>query len=261
MTKTLEQRIGDALADNANITAADIANLVVQTQAAIEAADQAAIAARDQALNSALPPNEARQRMDDASFTAGRLRTRLPKLQQRYLEVDEREQVARWEANAARVERLRDAAASKFLKTRDLIDELAAIFAEVADVEKEVNQINTSSPSGGRHLHAAELVARNLASFSQSDPSIIATTTLRGWNGKEVWPLRRGLDVSSIVPTMAIDSRYYSGDWHEARADNAAAVAKEQRRALDHHDRQAQEREDRANAAERDRAAAMRRTA
>src|SRR5262249_42823008 len=95
----LEARIASALSDT-EVTWAMLAKLIVETEAAITAADKDAEQARMRALDPALSPDPkaARAAMEDAAFTRDRLRTVLPRLQQRHAKVQRAEAKAAWVA-------------------------------------------------------------------------------------------------------------------------------------------------------------------
>jgi hypothetical protein len=230
---TLEQRISDALKENTTATTAiDLADLIQETTSAI---DQTAKAEREKALDPTLSPDPtaARAALNEAEFMCGRLRTLLPRLQQRYADIEAQEYLARWTTDRDPVEVRRDKAARKFERVRSLISEMAAIFTEAEEVDRDVSRINGSAPSGQRHLQQVELIARNLASFSSSDRSIVASTTLLGWDGKAAWPPRKP-SIATIMAEPLPYSPRCSADWASARAGADAArpdaVNKEQQR-------------------------------
>jgi hypothetical protein len=134
------------------------------------------------------------------------------------------ESYARWEADRAGVEKLRDQAATKFMKSRGLIEQLAELFHEAAAVDREVSRINASSPSGSAHLETVELSARNLSSFSRSDPSVAGSTVLFGWHGKQLWPLRELIQWECTAPIFAYDPRH-SADFDEQLPSSVARSA------------------------------------
>jgi hypothetical protein len=96
---TLERRIAAAL--TSDIPSADIAALVAETEAAISQVEAAAEAEREMALDPLASPDAAKARtaMEDAAFTRDRLRTVLPRLQERLQQVQAAEYAARWEAD------------------------------------------------------------------------------------------------------------------------------------------------------------------
>jgi hypothetical protein len=90
----------------------------------------------------------ARAAMEDAEFAATRLRTLLPRLQQRLLEVQAAASAARWDADFQKVATKRDAAAKKFTRYPELVAELCDMFHEAAAVDKECSEVNGSAPLG-----------------------------------------------------------------------------------------------------------------
>jgi hypothetical protein len=104
MNITLEERIATALSSD---TASDaVAILIAEVETAIVAADKAAEMEREKALDPLASPDAAKARasMEDAAFTRDRLRTVLPRLQQRLNESRVAEYAARWEPDFRQVE-------------------------------------------------------------------------------------------------------------------------------------------------------------
>ena len=103
----LEKRIAAALTEN--ITSADLSALITECEAAIAQADASVVAQRTRALDPVLSPDAkaAREAMQAAEFGRDRLRTVLPRLQQRIAEVQAEEEFARWlpEQQAAKAHR------------------------------------------------------------------------------------------------------------------------------------------------------------
>jgi hypothetical protein len=114
-----------------DITAAEIANLLVEVENALADAEQNAVAVRKAATDPIAFPTPAKPRAatEMATFTVDRLHAAQSRLIQRYSEVEASEALARWTAEAARVEKRRDAAAAKFLQRHDPIEQLAAAYA------------------------------------------------------------------------------------------------------------------------------------
>src|SRR5438094_260125 len=84
-TPTLEQKIAAALTA-ADVTSSDLSQLIAETEAAITTADATAEEERERALDPVKSPDpkQARQTMEEAIFARDRLRTLLPRLQQRH---------------------------------------------------------------------------------------------------------------------------------------------------------------------------------
>jgi hypothetical protein len=220
MSKTLEGRISEAL--KSDITVAEVANLIIEVKKALADAEQNAVAVRKAAIDPIAFPDtvKAHAATEMATFTVDRWRATQSRLIQRYSEVEASEALARWTAEAARVEKRRDAAAAKFLQCHDLIERLTAAYAEVQEVEEECSAVNRASPPGQRHIQGPELTARRLAAFSSSDPSVLKATVLF-WSGKQIWPPRQPSIALSMIPPPMHDPKY-STDWHAARSGTAA---------------------------------------
>jgi predicted transcriptional regulator len=231
MSKTLEQRISDALKND--IAAVDLAALITETAAAI---DQTAKVEREKALDPMRSPDAkaARAAMDEAEFMCNRLQTMLPRLQARYTDVEAAEARARWEKERDGLEVRRDAAAKRFTKYPALVAELVAIFSECAAIDMEISGLNGRAPSGARNLKSTELVARGIGAFNSTEPSIVKTAVLPDYDhsAQTAWPIREVVDWASIAPVQ-----YHPGaDWAAARSDADAvqkqpdAVRREQQR-------------------------------
>jgi hypothetical protein len=205
--KTLE---GDALKDDSTVTAAALTNLLSETEAAIT---QAATAERERAFDPALSPDPtaARAAMDDAEFMCNRLRTMLPRLEAKLVDVEAQEYLARWKADRDHVEKLRDAAVAEFSKCRALIEQIAVIFSNTEAVAKECSRVNGASPPGQRHIQGPELTARHLAGFSASDPSVLKSTVLF-WDGKQIWPPPQK-PISVLMASPPQHDARFSSDW------------------------------------------------
>src|SRR5260370_22039630 len=115
MSSTREQRIATALAAK-DVTSDDIGRLVSELETAIVAADKAADAENERALDRIASPDatKAREAMESAEFARDRLRTVLPRLQQRLREVEEHEYRERWRARYEALKPERDALAAQF---------------------------------------------------------------------------------------------------------------------------------------------------
>src|SRR5450631_672279 len=107
---TLEQKIASALADD-SITSTALAELITEVETAIIAADKAAEAEREKALDPLASPDadKAHEAMQKVEFSRDRLRTALPRLQQRFSEVRSEEEYARWVVGYEEVKTKRDA--------------------------------------------------------------------------------------------------------------------------------------------------------
>jgi hypothetical protein len=228
--RTLEHRIATAL-DTSAITAADLVFLIDETNVAITSAAEAE---RAKALDLIASPDavKAHSAMTDAAFMVGRLRTILPRLQQRHQEVAAQEYRATWNADCDVVEVERDGLAAEFREVYQPVETKSVdLFTRMAANDREVHRINASAPSGEpRRLVGAELAARGLASFSRDNPSIAAELRIPSFEGggRMAWPPPQKLDVALFSPVSA--SPRHSADWGLAAAEEARASQERQER-------------------------------
>ena len=157
MSATLEQRIAAALADNDKIDSSALATLIAETEAATTAADEAAIKSREQALDpiTSPDPTKARAAMEAAAFTRDRLRTVLPRLQQRLKEVCSQEEYTRWVAGYEQTKAKRDAAAAE-LRTLypEFASKLVDLLLRIEVVDREVERVRSAVSSGDERAFA-----------------------------------------------------------------------------------------------------------
>jgi hypothetical protein len=245
---TLERRIAAAL--TSDIPSADIAALVAETEAAISQAEAAAEAERETALDPLASPDAAKARtaMEDAAFTRDRLRTVLPRLQERLQQVQAAEYAARWEADFEEVEGRRNEMAQEYVATYPrLVAQLVDLFERIEAVDKEASRINGSAPScEQRRLRQVELVARGFEAFSRSDPAITKIVQLPDWenSSRMVWPPPQpALAVMVAMSMVPPHDPRYTADWAAAqKEDNARRAATEKRWAEEEAARQAESR-------------------
>ena len=228
MSATLEQRIATALSKAA--PSSDLAALTAETEAAVSAAEAAAIEAHEQALDPMLSPDptKARTAMEDAVFTRDRLKTVLPRLQQRYDETFSSEQYARWLVDYEQIKVKRDAAAAE-LRTiyPEIVTKLTDLLLRIETIDREVVRVRSAKPhdakeanGDGRNLLETELVARGLNQFTVHDLKILQDLKLPRFTEptKLAWPPYRPVDWSSVVPAF----RHPGADWASERERGAA---------------------------------------
>jgi hypothetical protein len=200
MDETLEARIAAALSDD-TITSAAIGELLAETESAITQADQDAEQARVRALDPALSPDpkKARQEMEDAAFACDRLKTLLPRLQRRLVQVKHNEEKTRWIAVYDELIPRRDA----------LADELRTIYTEfapkVADaltralkIDREITRARQTKPfpqageaPDGRELTMVEAFARGFTHLDgENHLTLVRDMILPDWSNpeKRIWP-------------------------------------------------------------------------
>jgi hypothetical protein len=250
----IETKITAALSDD--ITSA----LIAETEAAITQADADAEAERANALDPIASPDaaKAREALAAAEFARDRLRTVLPRLQQRLTEVAAGEYAAQWEPEFKQVEAQRDALAAEYAELYPKVAaQLIDLFGRIEAVDKEVSRINGSAPYGERRrLAAVELVARGLESFSTSDPPIAKAVQLPDWghSGRTAWPPpTTPLGVLVSMPILP----HPGANWHAALEQRDAARAEEHARVIAHYDAMARQREEREAAEAEARARGM----
>jgi hypothetical protein len=246
MNITLEERIATAL--SADTASEVVAILIAEVETAIVAADKAAEMEREKTLDPLVSPDAAKARvsMEDAAFTRDRLRTVLPRLQQRLNELRAAEFAARWEPDFRQVEAKRDELAQEFAELYPkLVGQLVELFERIEAADKEISRINGSAPAGEhRRLRQTELVARGFDNFSRADPPITKAVQLPDWTNSEkmIWPPPQpsmaAVFAMSMVPSH--DPRY-TADWAAAqKEDNVRRAATEARWAEEEAARQAE---------------------
>ena len=211
------------------------------------AATNAAVAEREKALDPLASPDitKARAAMEDAAFTRDRLRTVLPRLQQKFTEVEAAEYAARWDPDFKQVEAERDELAAEFReKYPRLVKELVDLLGRMEAVDKEASRVAGSAPPGEpRRLRGAEQTARGV-DFSRDVHSIAKELVLPAFEpGKRpVWPPREPSLAEAYAATVVQnDSRLYSGDWWMATAErNIRGQANEKRWGEEEQARQAE---------------------
>src|SRR5258708_5863851 len=107
--RALERQVASSLTDN-TASAAELAQLIIAVEAAIAQADVTVKAERIRAMDPALSPDPkaARAAMEDAEFSAARLRVLVPRLEIIQNEAAEREYLARWQEEFAALKIRRD---------------------------------------------------------------------------------------------------------------------------------------------------------
>jgi hypothetical protein len=110
--------------------------------------------------------------MEDAAFKRDRMREAVRRLGERLVEVKRQEEEARRLAayNAALVER--DKLAAELAEIYpSLAEKLADLGARVAANDAAIERVNQRQPDGAPWLTGAELIARELNSFSTAQPT------------------------------------------------------------------------------------------
>jgi hypothetical protein len=216
MTQSLEQQVAAALADDA-LTVAELETLAAELADGITAAKADGARHRERALDPTQSPDlrAAREQMEDAAISIGRLQTLKSRLEHRLSRVIDNEQRSRWEADYQKVLAKRDAAVAAFNKYPALLADLLEMLYAAEAVDKECARINATAPSGeSRRLAAVELAARGLDAFNVDFPSISKRLTLPDFqSARNLWPPP---SLPPIIPPQPADVRF-TADWAEHR--------------------------------------------
>ena len=247
---TLESRIATALTAT-DIKSSNLATLIAETEAAITTADKIAEEERTKALDPIASPDatKAREAMQAAEFNRDRLRTVLPRLQAKHMEVKEQEHAAAWTADYAAVKARRDAAAEQ-LRERypTIVAELVALMADIAATDKEVERINVAAPYGDYpRLRGVELTARGLDRLLQPDISIMQELRLPNFTrgaGEPLlaYPLPQPNFAVEFVNSMPPDTFDWRR-WHEELEKRDRRILEDNRKQVAEVEQRQRERE------------------
>ena len=233
---SLEQRISTALADP-QVTSIDLMELIDETELAVAAAEETARAEYEKALDPIASPDaaKAKQSIWAAEFSRDRLRAFLSRLCRRLDEIETAEKAARWDADYAAIEPKMDALANEFAEVYPkLAGQLCDLFSRARAVDQECSRLNSEALSGEhRRLLGVELTARNLGSFTRSNPSLINAVKLPDWANSDrmVWPPPQAPLAALLAASMAPPpDAHFTANWAAARErDQARRAAVEAR--------------------------------
>ena len=247
MTDTLEQRIARALSGD-DVTSDILAILVTEVESAIVAAEETAELEREKALDPVASPDaaKAREAMQMAEFSRDRLRTALPRLQERLEQLQAEEYLARWRGDYETLKDERDELANE-LRTiyPELETKITDLFTRIATNDAELSGLHQARPAGvALHLFGAELVARDLERFTTREPSIARELKLPTFapGQRLAWPPPQPSLAVMVAQSMAppYDPRF-SADWAAVqKEDNVRRAATEKRWAEEEAARQAE---------------------
>jgi hypothetical protein len=233
--QTLERKIVDVLQPDATVASADVAALIQETEAGIAKAD------KERAVDQAL----------------------LSKLQERYQQVQDREQATAWLAEHDALKLERDVLAEELRKVYpNAIAQIMDLFVRLTNNNEALSALHqVRAPGVMQHLLSAELHARGVDSFSRDTPSLLTSVHLVDWDsGREIWPPPRPSMASAFAAVMPPDdSHRFSADWAKDNERRAAAQRAEQQRMADYYARTTKEQEERENKEARERFAASQR--
>jgi hypothetical protein len=229
---TFEELLVHALTDN-TISSNSLADLVEETQLAIVTAENDSKIAKSVALDPLQSPDAetARATMEAARFKADRLRSMLPRLQERVIEIGNREEIMAWHARFDPLALKVTAAAAKLKAVyAKATAELVPLFAEIEQLDAEVVAVSAAKPRhASGYLQSVELTSRGLKNFSVYAHEIMKMK-LPDFNdqNKLLWPPNRQVDWSGVVPAFP---KHSGADWWKSQqADHAdkAAIAERQ---------------------------------
>jgi hypothetical protein len=173
--------------------------------------------------------------MATALFGCDRLRTVLPRLQQRHREVAAQEYLAQWRQDYEALKVDRDALAAELLEFYPAVtSKITNLFTRIAANDAELSQLHQKRPAGvGLHLAGAELVARDLTSFSAVSPPLSEHLKLPDFEHSDRLvfpPPQPSLAAVYAMSMMPQHDPRYTADWAAAReADNVSRAANESR--------------------------------
>ena len=233
MSELLEQRIAAVLADP-QVTSTDLMELIDEAELAVTAAEETARAEHEKALDPIASPDvvKAKHSIWAAEFNRDRLRAFLSRLYERLDEIETAEKAARWDADYEFAEMY-----PKFA------GQLCDLFGRARAVDQECSRLNSEALSGEhRRLLGVELTARNLGSFTRSNPSLMDAVKLPDWANSDrmVWPPPQAPLAALLAASMAPppDARF-TANWAAARErDQARRAAAEERWAEEEASRQ-----------------------
>lgn len=254
---SLEQRIAATLA-NKNAGSELLAELKEEVEQAAQASVETAEAERTKSLDlvQCPDPREALQRIAAAELAGDRLKTAIPRLRDKLVEVLATEARERWWAGYRRVRQQRDEAVTLFEGYRQHAEAIAGMFALAAAVDREVSRVNGSAPDGvGHRLRPVELEARDMQAFTRDYPSLASTVELRDWeiSERKLWPITSSLAAAYVQGMTA--PRHPGAAWADpdVQARRRAETEKEQQRLAEHYAEATEQQESRLNREERER--------
>jgi hypothetical protein len=250
----LETRIAAALTSD-SITSANFYALIEETTAAITEGETTAAQEKERAFDPALSPDPklARERMEDALFKVGRLKTLLPRLQKLACEVRAREEIVAFAVKRDALQAEGDA----------LEQELDETYCEYA--ERIVDVFRRASAFRDRVRQELPPVPPGVAAFRQFDDSVarlLKNVALVGLDGKQqVWPppeLSWNATAAAFAQSMIVPHPGSAWADPDVQQRRRAAVMAEQEQIGAYHEQATKQQEERLNREERERAQAFR---
>lgn len=246
--QTLDQRISAALGGG-KTSPDDLERLILEVNEAIKASTDLAKAEREHSLDPSTSQPDAQTASESAAIEElrrDRLKTALPRIEERLRGAIAAEHHDRWQAERNKVQALRDAAAKRFEKLPELFDEIINIFLEAEDVDLEVARVNQAAPDNVfERLVPTELHARGLSAFTFTVASLAKSTQLYAWaTGDQIWPPRQ----PSIAATLFAAVPHRGGDWWQEIPEQQKRIAADGARIAAHNEQRERGREELKNA-------------
>lgn len=225
-TPELDVLIAQALSSD-RASSEELSALIEQMTNAVANAEETAKAEREKALDPIASPDAAtsEQAVWAAELKRDRRRSELSRLRLRLDEVRAAEHAAQRQADREEITRRRDALVREFIELYPPFVSRFIDFAErTAAVDKECARFN---------MPGVELTARNIESFSRSEPSIIEAVRLPdfGLSDRMAWPTPQPPLAAKLAALMtpSHDPRF-SANWAAARQkDNERRATTEAR--------------------------------
>jgi hypothetical protein len=239
MSAQLEKKIVTALTAEPPPPLDRLLTLISEVESGIIAAESAAELAREQFLDPIATPdaNAGRAKLESKQFISARLRTLLPKLQERAHAVQAEENRKDWQVDFARCAEERNQLAAELRETYPkVVSQLVSLFSRIRANDLALSDLHGSRPDGAKGtLLSAELTARNLSEFNRDQPSLTRDLRLPEWQEscRLAWPPRDTPAAVLLSESIASqgDPRRHSSEWYQVlREDNARRVAEEQKR-------------------------------
>jgi hypothetical protein len=146
---SLDQRIADTLANPDQLTSSELAELLGEVATAIAISDRIANINRERAYDAATIDPSARGKMEDATFVAARLRNAQAALTPHHQAAVEREERARYTAEAGVIENKITELARELATTYpETVSRLVDLFQRIATADREAASFCNRSPPG-----------------------------------------------------------------------------------------------------------------
>jgi hypothetical protein len=236
----LEKRVASALSES--ITSDACRQLLVDATNAMDIAEKDVVRVTKQALDplEVADPNRARAMLESATFSRDRLKSLLPRLQARLVEIEAAEYLKQWEASFREVEKERDAVAEEFRQTYPrIVVELVELLAVMKATDERCSQVNGQAPIGttGRLL-STELTARGRHGFSRDDPAIAQVLQLPEFehSGKMAWPPKQPPLSVALVEQQQFAQPHLGNEWWKGQKQYADIVRADQERLIANYD-------------------------